>query len=93
EMTMLYPTPTILSRHTLVPFGEPGDRIGRLLAGDPELQRLAAEHGFRTGAQAQFAAVAAEHNVRVAPDLADVITTPTFDTLERLLDGVGKSYN
>lgn len=93
EMTMLYPTPTILSRHTLVPFGEPGDRIGRLLATDPELQRLAAEHGFRTGAAAQFAAVAAEHNVRVAPDLADVITTPTFDTLERLLDGVGKSYN
>ncbi|WP_338767314.1 hypothetical protein V7968_01420 [Nocardia vulneris] len=93
EMTMLYPTPTILSRHTLVPFGEPGDRIGRLLATDPELQRLAAEHGFRTGAADQFAAVAAEHNVRVAPDLADVITTPTFDTLERLLDGVGRSYN
>ncbi|WP_238815566.1 three-helix bundle dimerization domain-containing protein [Nocardia brasiliensis] len=93
RMTMLYPTPTILSRHTLVPFSEPGDRIGRLLATDPELQRLAAEHGFRTGAAEQFAAVAADHHVPVVPDLADVITTPTFDTLERLLDGVGKSYN
>ncbi|PXX68686.1 hypothetical protein DFR70_102370 [Nocardia tenerifensis] len=93
DMTLLYPSPTILSRHTLVPLGESGDRLGRLLSTDPDLQRLAAVHGFRTGDAARFAAVAAEHKVPVATDLVDVITTPTFDTLERLLDGVGKSYN
>ncbi|WP_433659113.1 three-helix bundle dimerization domain-containing protein [Nocardia sp. CA-128927] len=93
DMTLLYPSPTILSRHTLVPFGEAGDRIGRLLSTDPDLQRLAAVHGFRTGDAAQFAAVTTEHKIPVAPDVIDVITTPTFDTLERLLDGVGKSYN
>ncbi|MFI6040371.1 three-helix bundle dimerization domain-containing protein [Nocardia sp. NPDC051321] len=93
DMTLLYPSPTILSRHTLVPLGEEGDRIGRLLSTDPDLQRLAAEHGFRTGDATQFAKVTTEHNIPVASDLIDVITTPTFDTLERLLDGVGKSYN
>ncbi|WP_194836451.1 three-helix bundle dimerization domain-containing protein [Nocardia sp. XZ_19_369] len=93
DMTMLYPSPTILSRHTLVPFGESGDRLGRLLSTDPGLQRLAAEHGFRTGAADQFAEVTAAHNIPVAKDVLDVITTPTYDTLERLLDGVTKSYN
>lgn len=93
DMTLLYPSPTILSRHTLVPFGEPGDRIGRLLSTDPDLQRLAAEHGFRTSDAAQFGKVTSDHKIPVANDLIDVITTPTYDTLERLLDGVTKSYN
>ncbi|WP_405160910.1 hypothetical protein OG203_31665 [Nocardia sp. NBC_01499] len=93
DMTLLYPSPTILSRHTLVPLGEAGDRIGRLLSTDPDLQRLAAVHGFRTNDATQFAAVTTDHKIPVAADLIDVITTPTFDTLERLLDGVGKSYN
>lgn len=92
-MTLLYPSPTVLSRHTLVPFGATGDRLGRLLSTDPQLQRLAAEHGFRTNDGAQFAKVVAEHNVQVAPELLDVVATPTYDTLERLLDGVTKSYN
>ncbi|MFI9410755.1 three-helix bundle dimerization domain-containing protein [Nocardia gamkensis] len=93
EMTLVYPSPTVLSRHTLVPFAETGDRLGRLLSTDPELQRLAAEHGFRTNDGAQFAKVAAERNAPVAADLLDVVATPTYDTLEHLLDGVTKTYN
>ncbi|WP_245671259.1 three-helix bundle dimerization domain-containing protein [Nocardia amamiensis] len=93
DMTLLYPSPTVLSRHTLVPFGATGDRLGRLLSTDPELQRLAAEHGFRANDAAQFAKVAAERNIPVAADLIDVVATPTYDTLEHLLDGVTKSYN
>jgi hypothetical protein len=92
-MTLVYPSPTVLSRHTLVPFGETGDRLGRLLSTDPELQRLAAEHGFRTNDAAQFAKIAAERNAPVAADLLDVVATPTYDTLEHLLEGVTKTYN
>ncbi len=93
EMTLLYPSPTVLSRHTLVPFGATGDRLGRLLSTDPELQRLAAEHGFRTNDGAQFAKVAAERKAPVPAELLDVVATPTYDTLEHLLDGVTKTYN
>ncbi|MEV6279880.1 three-helix bundle dimerization domain-containing protein [Nocardia sp. NPDC051832] len=92
-MVLTYPSPTVLSRHTLVPLGGSGDRIGRLLSSDPELQRLAAEHGFRTADATQFAQVSAEHRVPVQAELIDVVDTPTYDTLERLLDAVAKSYN
>jgi hypothetical protein len=91
-MVLMYPSPTVVSKHTLVPLNAEGDRIGRLLSTDPELQRLAAEHGFRSGDAAQFAKVTAEHGVPVAADLIDVVDTPSYDTLEHLLEGVAKSY-
>jgi hypothetical protein len=91
-MVLMYPSPTVLSKHTLVPFNAAGDRVGRLLSTDPELQRLAAEHGFRSGAAAEFAKVTADHNVPVVSDLIDVVDTPTYDTLEHQLAGVAKSY-
>lgn len=92
-MELMYPSPTVLSRHTLIPLNPAGDKLGRLLTTDPDLQRLAAEHGFRTGDPEQFAAVTAQHNVPVPPEVVDVVDTPAYDTLEHLLDGVAKAYN
>lgn len=93
DMVLAYPSPTVLSKHTVVPLGERGDRLGKLLTTDPELQRLAAEHGFRPADATAFTEVAAAHQVPVARELIDVADTPTFDTLEHLLDGVGETYN
>ncbi|MFI6362361.1 three-helix bundle dimerization domain-containing protein [Nocardia sp. NPDC050630] len=92
-MMLIYPSPTVVSQHTLVPLTTRGDRVGRLLATDPDLQRLAAEHGFRTSEPSRFAKVAADNHVPVAGDVIDVIDTPTIDTLEHLIDSVTKSYN
>ncbi|MEV4240433.1 MULTISPECIES: three-helix bundle dimerization domain-containing protein [unclassified Nocardia] len=92
-MVLTYPSPTVVSQHTLVPLTASGDRIGRLLAADPDLQRLAAAHGFRTSDPSQFAKVTADNHVSVPGDVIDVIDTPTIDTLEHLIDSVTKSYN
>jgi hypothetical protein len=91
-MLLMYPSPTVFSKHTLVPLSEGGDRVGRLLTEDPELQRLAARHGLRTADPAQFAKVVADHKVSVATNLIDVADPPSYETLERLLDGVTKAY-
>ncbi|MEV0623434.1 hypothetical protein AB0I81_59670 [Nonomuraea sp. NPDC050404] len=91
-MVLMYPSPTVLSKHTLVPLNASGDRVGRLLSTDPELRGLAAEHGFRAGDTSTLAKFAAEHDVPVATDLIDVVDIPSYDTLEHLLDGVAKSY-
>ncbi|UGT62379.1 three-helix bundle dimerization domain-containing protein [Nocardia asteroides] len=88
-MVLAYPSPTVLSQHTVIPLGKAGDRVGELLSTDPDLQRLAAEHGFRTGG---FAAVANRHRVPVAAELIDVVDTPTSETLERMIDGVAAAY-
>lgn len=92
DMVLLYPSPTVVSRHTLVPLTPEGEQIGALLHNDPDLQSLAAEHGFRTGDTARFDEVVTEHNVPVAPDLVDVVDVPAYETLEHLLDGVAGAY-
>ncbi len=93
DMELLYPSPTVLSRHTLVPLDPAGDRLGRLLTSDPELQALAAQHGFRTDDPAQFTKVTTQHNVPVTPQVTDVVDAPAYDTLQHLLDGVSKAYS
>ncbi|WP_245670951.1 three-helix bundle dimerization domain-containing protein [Nocardia flavorosea] len=92
DMVLLYPSPTVLSRHTLVPLTPEGEEIGALLHNDPDLQALAAEHGFRTGDAARFDEVVTEHNVQVSPDLVDVVDVPAYETLEHLLGGVAGAY-
>ncbi|REE95400.1 hypothetical protein [Thermomonospora umbrina] len=91
-MVLTYPVPTVISRHGLVPLRPAGDRVGRLLTSDPELQRLAARHGFRTADAARFAKVTAEHRVPVATNLIDVVDTPSYDALESLLAAVERGY-
>lgn len=91
-MVLMYPSPTVQSKHTLVSFDANGEKLGQLLSTDPELQRLAARHGFRTGDETQFASIVKQHDIPVAEDVIDVADTPTYDTLERLLDAVSKSY-
>ncbi|MFI5497771.1 three-helix bundle dimerization domain-containing protein [Nocardia asteroides] len=93
DMVLTYPTPTVLSNHTLVPLTGTGDTVGKLLGENPQLRRLAAAHGFRTGDNAQFTAIAADRHVAVPADLIDVVDAPAYDTLEHLLDGVANSFN
>ena len=45
--TMLYPTPSIVSRHTVAPLSAWGEEVAGALRDDPELRRLAAARGFR----------------------------------------------
>ncbi|WP_103347797.1 hypothetical protein [Amycolatopsis sp. CA-128772] len=90
DMRMLYTAPTVYSKHTLVPLSGDGDKVGQLLTTDPELGRLAATYGFRTTDPKLFAEVAAP--AHAPADLVDAVEPPSFETLERLLDAVGKQY-
>jgi len=91
-MVLMYPSPTVQSKHTLIALNANGQKLGELLSTDTELQRLAARHGFRTADQAQFANVVNQYDVPVVKDVIDVADTPTYDALERMLDAVSKSY-
>ena len=95
NMVLLYPSPTVLSAHTLVPLNRRGDEVGRLLADDPKLQELAAQHGFRTRRPAAFAEVVAKHvdeATQVRADVVDAVDPPRFETLERMLTAIEQAY-
>jgi hypothetical protein len=90
DMVLMYPNPTVYSKHTLVPLDEAGDRVGRLLTTDPDLQRLAIKYGFRTNDTAAFNKFVTAHKVVLPQTLYNVIEPPTYDTLESMISTIEK---
>ncbi|MEN9891382.1 MAG: hypothetical protein RLY78_1677 [Pseudomonadota bacterium] len=87
-MVVLYPQPTLYSKHVLVPFNEGGRRLARALDSDPTLRELAQEHGFRTSGQAQGPAGWRARGVDLPDSLVDVIDPPSQEWLESMITGV-----
>src|SRR5258708_10142512 len=48
QNVLMYPSPTVLSKHTLVPLTPHGDAIDQLLLIEPHLQKLAGKYRFPT---------------------------------------------
>ncbi|MFM9881268.1 MAG: hypothetical protein ACKVOO_12760 [Burkholderiaceae bacterium] len=93
EMVLLYPRPTIFSKHVFVALSPKGAKLGQLLETDPELQKLALEYGYRTSAQAAFVQRVQEKKWPVPTTLVDVIDPPSFEVLERMITDIEKKYS
>ncbi len=92
EMRLLYPSPDVLSKHTLVPLRPAGDVVGRLLTTDPVLVELEAELGFRTTDRSVFTLVVQKRGIPPPPDLVDVVEPPSYEVLESLITALQKLY-
>jgi hypothetical protein len=93
DMVLMYPDPDIVSKHTLVPLTPTGDKVGRLLQTDPQLQRLAIDYGFRTATPAAFSTFVKQRGVQVAPQLINIIEPPTYETLEAMINKIGSALH
>nr|BFE56722.1 hypothetical protein GCM10020063_012480 [Dactylosporangium thailandense] len=86
--TVLYPTPTLMCEHTIVPLSADGVTVAKLLASDQELQRLAAKHGFRTADSTLTAPVFAKvrpGDAALPDSIAGAVPDPDYDTQHSLL--------
>ena len=90
DKEMMYPSPTVFSKHTLVPLNANGDAIGKLLTNDARLQSLAVKYGFRTSDPTAFSKYLTDRGVTPPPQLVNVIDPPTYANLEALIDGIAK---
>jgi hypothetical protein len=88
DMVLMYPSPTIYSKHTIVPLTPVGDRAGRLLMTDPNLQRLAVKYGFRTNDTTAFNKFVSAHKIVLPPTLFNVIEPPSYETLESMISTI-----
>jgi len=85
EMVLLYPEPTVFTKHVLVPLNEKGLRLGERLANDPILQRLAVEYGYRVSAPNLFREVNQARGIEAPDRLIDVIDPPAYEILEKMI--------
>ena len=88
DMVLLYPKPTIFSKHVLVPYTPAGARLGAALENDPALRELEHEYGYRTGGAVKGPESWAQRGVKVPEVLVDVIDPPSFEWLERMIVGI-----
>ena len=92
DMVMLYPVPTVFSKHVLVPFDEKGRRLGDALEHDPELQDLAHQFGFRTGGNTMGPEVWEKQGIHTPATVVDVIDPPTHERLEEMIHGIEQKF-
>ena len=61
-------------------------------ATDPQLQQLAARHGFRPANSGSLAQELEDRGLDAPSDYVNSIDPPSYDRLEQLIDGVGQRY-
>ena len=92
DMVMLYPVPTVFSKHVLVPFDDKGRRLGDALEHDAELQSLAHQFGFRTGGDVKGPEVWERQGIHTPSTLVDVIDPPSHEWLETMIHGIEQKF-
>ncbi len=88
DMVLLYPEPTVYTKHVLVPLTERGRRLGELLVEDEALQRLAVEYGYRVGRPGLFESVNRARGIDAPATLLDVVDPPAYDILEKMITAI-----
>lgn len=88
DMVLLYPSPTVFTKHVLVPLTDKGARLGQVLTEDPGLQKIAAEYGLRVNNQAVFTQVQHSRGILAPETLLDVIDPPSYEWLERMIQEI-----
>jgi hypothetical protein len=92
EMVVLYPIPTVFSKHVLIPFNDKGKRLGELLERDSKLQSLAHQYGFRTGGEVKGPELWAQHGIHTPGTLVDVVDPPSYEWLEKMITAIEQKF-
>jgi hypothetical protein len=93
DMVLMYPSPTVLSKHTLIPLNDKGDQVGKLLTGNADLAKLAAQYGFRPADPAVFTSVLKAHQVPIPETPVNVVEPPSYETLESMIQKISDEYD
>ena len=85
DMVLLYPRPTVLTKHTIVALSDKGARFADVFERNPKVHEIASRYGLRGSDNAALFAEASARKLEVPRTLVDVIDPPTYDLLERMI--------
>ncbi len=92
DMVLLYPKPSLFTKHVFIGFNEDGKQLGLPLETDPELQKLAIEHGFRNSNMKYFDEFINQHNISLPKRLVNVIEPPAYEYIESIITKIEQQY-
>ena len=92
DMVLLYPEPTLFTKHILIPFSEAGERLGQALTTDEKLQKIATEHGLRCEKVGLFRDFVKEKKLTIPDTLVNIIEPPSYEILEAMIQQIERRY-
>jgi hypothetical protein len=93
DMVLLYPQPTILSKHTLVALSDNGARFAQVMTSNPRISSIAQRYGFRAQDNSELFAALDTKKIVIPHTIVDVIDPPSFDILEKLINHIDAALN
>lgn len=88
DMSLLYPSPTLFTKHTMITFNDKAQKLTDLLSNNEEIKKIAAEYGFRFAGNNQLVEKAKAVGVEVPATVVEVVDPPSFDILEKMVNEV-----
>lgn len=85
DMVLLYPEPTLFTKHVFIPFNADAEKLADALMNDETLQQIAVQHGLRT---ANAGALVKTTSFVAPPELVNVIDAPSYEMLEAMINQV-----
>ncbi|NOQ36623.1 MAG: hypothetical protein GQ569_12145, partial [Methylococcaceae bacterium] len=92
DMVLLYPEPTLFTKHILIPFNEKGEKLGEALSTDETLQKIATAHGLRSKNTHLFKDFIKAKNLNVPTSLVNITEPPSYAILERMITIIEQRY-
>jgi hypothetical protein len=86
NIAVLYPVPTLYTKHVFVPLNARAEALQHALGTDPQLLAIAHEYGFRTKNPAATKAAWQAQGIQTPDRLDDVIDPPNTALLDLMID-------
>ncbi|MGR9053873.1 MAG: hypothetical protein ACU84J_14600 [Gammaproteobacteria bacterium] len=93
DMVLLYPEPTLFTKHIYIPLSEAGRRLGEILTTDQTVQQIATEYGLRSDNIGLFRKFVVQKQLSVPDMLVNVIEPPSYEILESMIQQIEQRYN
>jgi hypothetical protein len=93
DMVLLYPAPTVLSKHMIVALTDNGARFAQVMTTNAKVNSIALRYGFRSQDNTELFAEADKKKLSIPKTVVDVIDPPTYDILERLINRIDEALN
>jgi hypothetical protein len=92
DMVLLYPAPTVLSKHTIVALTDNGARFAQVMTTNPKVNAIAQRYGFRSQENAALLEDADRKKLAIPRTVVDVVDPPSYEILEKLIDRIDAGF-
>jgi hypothetical protein len=92
DMVLLYPAPTVMSKHTIVALSDAGAKFAQVMTTNAKVNAIAQKYGFRSQENAALLEDAEKKKLAIPRTVVDVVDPPSYEILEKLINKIDAGF-